>query len=342
MSGRFRRFRRSRRFLRSRRTTALALGAVGAALVAVVAVPVATAGEPAAAAVIEVGNANELRAALTSVGPGDTIQLAAGVYSGVFRATTPGTAGAPITLTGPADAQLRSNGGGYGLHLDGASHWNLRGFTVTGGQKGIVTDAADEVHIDSVTVHGLTMEAVHFRNSSSNGSLTNSTIYDTGNDGRGMGEGVYVGSAGGTGDRSDNILIRGNTLGPGIGGENIDIKEGTSGARIIDNTFDGSGLTGANYDDSWVDIKGNDVLVEGNTGVNTTNDGFQVHTVQNGWGCRAVFRDNHSDLTGASGPDRLAINVTNYDPADCPVTVAGSNTVTGGNGLVNGGVPITD
>ncbi|UED87729.1 right-handed parallel beta-helix repeat-containing protein [Streptomyces profundus] len=335
----------SPRSRRSRRTTALALGAAGAVLTvgaASLGIPTATAGEPGAAAVIEVGNANELRNALTAAGPGDTIQLASGVYQGVFRTSVSGAAGAPITLTGPTDAVLRSNGGGYGLHLDGASHWNLTGFTVTAGQKGIVTDAADEVHIDRVTVHGLDMEAVHFRNSSSNGSLTNSTIHDTGNDGRGMGEGVYVGSAGGTSDRSDNILIQGNTIGPGVGGENIDIKEGTTGARIIGNTFDGSGLTGANYDDSWVDIKGNDVLVEGNVGVNTTNDGFQIHTVQNGWGCGTVFRDNHSDLTGASGPDRLAINVTNHHPEDCPVTVAGSNTVTGGNGLVNDGVPIQD
>lgn len=289
-------------------------------------------------AVIDVSTADELEDALASARPGDTVQLADGEYRGNFDATTSGSEGDPITLTGSRDAVLTA-GGGYGLHLDGASHWRLSGFTVTGGQKGIVMDGADGVHIDDVLVHTLAMEAVHWRASSSDGSITNSTIRDTGLDGRGMGEGVYVGSAGGTDDRSDNILIEGNTLGPGIGGENIDIKEGTTGARVIGNTFDGSGLTGANYDDSWVDIKGNDVLVEGNTGTNTTNDGFQTHEVQDGWGCGTVFRDNHADLSGASGPDQFAINVTNYD-ADCPVTVASDNTVEGGNGLTNPGIPV--
>ncbi|ONK09931.1 right-handed parallel beta-helix repeat-containing protein [Streptomyces sp. MP131-18] len=297
------------------------------------------AADRAATAVLDVTDADELAQALADAAPGDTIRLADGTYQGNFDATTSGTEGAPITLTGSSGAVLTARGG-YGLHLDGASYWNLSGFTVTGGQKGIVTDAADHVHIDAVTVHGLTMEAVHFRNSSSHGSLTDSTIHDTGNDGRGMGEGVYVGSAGGTDDHSDHVLIRGNTLGPGIGGENIDIKEGTTGARIIGNTFDGSGLTGANYDDSWVDIKGNHVLVEGNTGVHTTNDGFQTHEVQAGWGCHTVFRGNHADLTGSAGPDRYAINVTSHDPETCPVTVTGDNTVTGGNGLTNPGIPV--
>ncbi|KAB8163775.1 sheath polysaccharide-degrading enzyme [Streptomyces sp. 3MP-14] len=291
------------------------------------------------AAVVEVGTADELEAALAAVVPGDTIRLADGEYRGNFDATRSGSASEPITLVGSRDAVLTA-GGGYGLHLDGAAHWRLTGFTVTGGQKGIVMDAADDVHIDDVLVHTLTMEAVHWRNSSSDGSITNSTIRDTGLDGRGMGEGVYVGSAGGTDDRSDNILIRGNTLGPGIGGENIDVKEGTTGTRIIDNTFDGSGLTGANFDDSWVDIKGNDVLVEGNTGTRTTNDGFQTHQVRDGWGCGTVFRANHADLTGATGPDRYAINVTHHDPDACPVTVAADNTVEGGNGLTNPGVPV--
>lgn len=100
-------------------------------------------------------------------------------------------------------------------------------------------------------------------------------IHDTGNDGRGMGEGVYVGSANTLSDRSDNVQIPGNTIGPDVGGENIDIKEGTTGARIVGNTFDGNGLTGAHYDDSWVDVKGNNLLVENNTGRNTTNDGYQ-------------------------------------------------------------------
>ncbi|WP_156725500.1 right-handed parallel beta-helix repeat-containing protein [Streptomyces apocyni] len=305
-----------------------------------VAVPSDADAETEAVAVVPVRNAAELKGALAAAKPGDTIQLADGTYRGNFKAYASGRGSAPITLTGSGGAVLRARGG-YGLHLNGASYWNLSGFTVTGGQKGIMLDAADHVHINSVTVHGLAMEGVHFRNSSSDGSIRNSTVYDTGNNGRGMGEGIYVGSAGGTSDGSDRVLIENNTLGPDIGGESIDIKEGTTGARIIGNTFDGSGLTGAHFDDSWVDIKGNDVLVAHNTGTHTTNDGFQTHTVQDGWGCRATFRGNTSDLRGASGPSRYAINVTNYAQGSCPVTITRDNTVTGGRALTNPGVPVT-
>lgn len=330
--------------MRSRSRTLVTVPAAAALAVAgLVAAGTTSHGAPTrAAGTIPVSNASELKDALASAEPGDTIQLVDGTYQGNFKTTASGSAGSPITLTGSAKAVLTA-GGGYGLHLNGASYWTVKGITVTGGQKGIVADSAEGVVIDSVTVHGLDMEAVHFRNSSKNGVIKNSKIYDTGNDDRGMGEGVYVGSSGGVGsDESDNVLIQGNTIGPDIGGENIDIKEGTTGTKIIGNTFDGSGLTGNNYDDSWVDIKGNDVLVEDNTGKNTTNDGFQTHDVDDGWGCNATFRGNKSDLSGSAGPDQYAINVSNYDAQNCPVTVAKDNTVTGGKGLTNPGVPVSD
>ncbi|MEU2436327.1 right-handed parallel beta-helix repeat-containing protein [Streptomyces rubradiris] len=290
-------------------------------------------GPASAAGTVEVTTAAQLKTALAAARPGDTIHLADGTYTGNFKATTPATAAARITLTGSPGAVLTADGG-YGLHLNGASYWTVGGLTVTGGQKGIMVDAARGVVLDGVTVHGLDMEGVHFRASSADGVIRNSRIYDTGNDGRGMGEGVYVGTANTLSDRSDRVLILDNTIGPDVGGENVDIKEGTTGARIIGNTFDGSGLTGANYDDSWVDVKGNDVLVQDNTGTATTNDGYQTHTQQPGWGCGTVFKGNKSTLTGATGATRLAINVSNHS-ATCPATVHGTNTVTGGNGLTN-------
>ncbi|MFJ7253447.1 right-handed parallel beta-helix repeat-containing protein [Streptomyces sp. NPDC098085] len=289
-----------------------------------------------AATVIDVSTAAQLKSALTAAAPGDTIRLADGTYTGNFKATVPGTTSARITLTGSAQAVLTA-GGGYGLHLNGASYWTVKGITVTGGQKGIVADTATGVVIDSVTVHDLDMEGVHFRKSSKDGVIKNSRIYDTGRDGRGMGEGVYVGTAGDLSDRSDRVQILNNTIGPGVGGENVDIKEGTTGAKITGNTFDGSGLTGAHYDDSWVDVKGNNVLVDGNKGSRTTNNGYETHTQQSGWGCGTVFRNNTSDLSGSTGDKRIAINVTNYG-ASCPTTVYSSNTVTGGKGLTNIGV----
>ncbi|MFJ4579795.1 right-handed parallel beta-helix repeat-containing protein [Streptomyces echinatus] len=294
-------------------------------------------GPAAAATTLEVTTAAQLKSALGAAGPGDTIHLADGTYTGNFKATTPATASARITLTGSPRAVLTA-GGGYGLHLNGASYWTVSGVTVTGGQKGIMIDSARGVVVDGVTVHGLDMEGVHFRNSSTDGVIRNSRIYDTGNDGRGMGEGVYVGTANTLSDKSDRVQILANTIGPDVGGENVDIKEGTTGARIVGNTFDGSGLTGANYDDSWVDVKGDDVLVQDNTGTRTSNDGYQTHTQQSGWGCGTVFRGNKSTLTGATGSTQLAIDVTNSSTG-CRTTVYAGNTVAGGKGLTN--IPVT-
>ncbi|MEU9334785.1 right-handed parallel beta-helix repeat-containing protein [Streptomyces sp. NPDC048290] len=318
--------------IRTPLTSLLALALTTGGLLAT-AVPAVTAAPAGTAAVLDVSTAAQLKSALTAARPGDTIRLADGTYTGNFKATTAATASARITLTGSARAVLTA-GGGYGLHLNGASYWTVSGLTVTGGQKGIMIDTATGVVVDGVTVHGLDMEGVHFRKSSTDGLIKNSRIYDTGNDGRGMGEGVYVGTANTLSDKSDRVQIRNNTIGPDVGGEGIDIKEGTTGAQIVGNTFDGRGLTGANYDDSWVDVKGNNVLVDGNTGKNTTNDGFQTHTQQSGWGCGTVFRNNRSTLTGATGSTQLAINVTNSS-ASCKTTVHSSNTVTGGRGLTN-------
>ncbi|GAA3366375.1 hypothetical protein GCM10017744_073100 [Streptomyces antimycoticus] len=42
--------------------------------------------------------------------------------------------------------------GGYGLRLNGASYWTVRGITVRGGREGIRIDAARSVTVDSVSV----------------------------------------------------------------------------------------------------------------------------------------------------------------------------------------------
>ncbi|MEV8021587.1 sheath polysaccharide-degrading enzyme [Streptomyces sp. NPDC086554] len=318
--------------MRTRRTLLLSALAATAATGGLAFVAMASP-TPGAAEVIEVSTAAELKSALTEASPGDTIHLADGTYSGNFKTGTAASSGSRITLTGSSKAVLTA-GGGYGLHLDGASYWTVQGITVTGGQKGIVIDSAKGVVVDTVTVHGLDMEGVHFRKSSSDGVIKNSRIYDTGNDDRGMGEGVYVGSANTLSDKSDNVRILGNTIGPDVGGEAIDLKEGTTGGEVSGNTFDGKGLTGNNYDDSWIDVKGNDYVVENNTGKNTTNNGYETHSKEAGWGCGTVFRDNKSDLTGSTGDKQLAINVTNYSDS-CRTTVYASNTVTGGKGLTN-------
>ncbi|WP_447007773.1 cellulose binding domain-containing protein [Saccharothrix isguenensis] len=320
---------------------------------------------------VDVSTAAQLQAALAAATPGQTIRMAAGVYRGAFAITRPGTAAAPITLTGPADAVLVNDGPsgsgpgcptptpgwdpGYGLWLHDAPHWNLAGFTVRESKKGIVADNSHHTVIDRVHVHHVDEEAVHFRRSSADSVLRDSTISHTGLVQQGYGEAVYIGSAnsnwachGNSGgvDRSDRVQVLGNRVGPGVTAEHIDVKEGTVDGVIRGNTFDGTGISGQNSADSWVDVKGMGYLIEGNTGTfaapGTFANGYETHnpvtTPSFTNGCGNVWRDNRSDLGGV-GQYAIRITSTSKCPG-VPNVVHASNTVTRAvNGLTN--IPVT-
>jgi hypothetical protein len=289
-------------------------------------------------------DAPSLAAALAAAQPGQTIGLADGSYLGdtvrdrsgdepgrfVVRAS--GTRSQPITLCGSRQAVLDGGGpgGGYGLHLEGVQYWRLEGFTVSGASKGIVLDHSSHNVIDHVGVTNIGMEGVHFRSFSSGNVLRRSDITHTGVRSAGYGEGVYLGSAnsnwgtytGGLPDRSDRNRVVGNSIAY-TGGENIDVKEGTTGGVIRHNLLDSDGMSGENSADSWIDVKGNGYLITGNHGIHTSvtldparykgcdaprdpnfpeaNDapfcnGFEVHTAVAGWGEDDVFTGNVLDV----------------------------------------------
>lgn len=264
---------------------------------------VATPLSASAATAVTVSTAAQLTSALASATPGTVITLADGKYVGKFTGAQSGTAGAPITMTGSRRAVLTTGSAtqsGYALHLT-APYWNLSGFSVTQAAKGIVLDNSDFSVIDGVNVGSIGQEAVHVRTSSSNVTIRNSLIHDTGLKTPAYGEGIYVGSAKSnwgsvmgsstTPDRSDNVIVERNTI-TNTTAEGIDIKEGTTGGRIIQNSFHRAGWSGENSADSWVDIKGNGYTISGNTGDSTLLDAFQVHSVLTGWGGQNAFSWN--------------------------------------------------
>lgn len=242
---------------------------------------VATLALSVSASTHQVHTAAQLATALSQVKAGDTIQLADGEYHGSFKAHSSGTAKKPILLTGSRKAMLSSTS--YGLHLEGCSHWELKGFTIHNSKKGLVLDKSSHNTIDSIEVHNINEEGVHFRKDSSDNVLRNSDIHNTGLKAPGFGEGVYIGSAVShwenthKPDRSDRNRIEHNTIGPHVSGESIDVKEGTCCGTIANNHFDGSGMTGVHFADSWIDLKGDKYLVEKNTGTHSIKDGIQVH-----------------------------------------------------------------
>jgi parallel beta-helix repeat protein len=253
---------------------------------------------------VTVSTAEQLEDALAAAAPGDSIRLSPGTYRGHFSAETSGTPDAPITLCGSADSILDGGGirRGYVLHLDNVSNWVLRGFTVQNGQKGVMADGTTGSLIENLTVTETGDEAIHLRDFSTDNTVSGNTISHTGNRKPKFGEGIYLGTAESNWcdvsdcepDRSDRNVVTGNRI-SATSSESIDIKEGTSGGIVRDNEFDGSAILDA---DSWVDVKGNGYLIEGNTGVNSPGDGFQTHEIIDGWGTDNVFSDNHAEVNG--------------------------------------------
>jgi len=155
------------------------------------------------------------------------------------------------------------------------------GFTVSNSKKGVVLDGANHNLLENIDVNHIEDEAVHFRKDSSDNTLKSSTISHTGLKQPGYGEGLYFGSAvsnwvDGKPDKSNRNKAINNHFGPNIAAEAIDIKEGTEGGLIDGNTFDGTGMSGENSADSWIDVKGDDYTISNNKGSKTLLDGFQV------------------------------------------------------------------
>ena len=281
---------------------------------------------------VHVRTAEELTAALAAAGPGTVIALRDGTYSGNFTGTAVGSPEAPIFICGSREAVLDAGGPkeGYVLHLDGAQCWRVVGFTVSNGQKGVMADGVVGSVIQQLHVTGTGDEAIHLRRFSSDNVVRGNEVDTTGLRRDKFGEGIYVGTAVSNWctisdcrpDRSDRNVVVGNRI-SNTGSESVDIKEGTTGGAVRGNTFDGAGMTGA---DSWVDIKGNAWVIEGNTGTRSPLDGFQTHQILDDWGDWNLFRGNTADVQGDGFGYALRPVANNVLSCDNNATAAGSGT----------------
>lgn len=273
---------------------------------------------------VKVSTAAGLTAALAKATPGTQISLAPGTYTGNFVASAKGTAAKPIALCGPRTAIL--DGGaidrGYTLHLNGAQYWQVSGFTVRGGMKGVMADNAQANRIEGLAVTGVGDEALHLRRGSSDNLVRGNVIQRAGLRTPAIGEGVYVGSAQSNWceltsclpDRSDRNVVELNDISLTTA-EAVDIKEGTTGGMLRKNSFAGAGMTTA---DSWVDVKGNGWTISENTGNGSPVDGFQLHRVLEGWALDNVFTGNNATVNGTgygftitTNKDRNQVTCTN-------------------------------
>lgn len=242
---------------------------------------------------------------------GDPRLDAGGTPTGVFYSGASGTSSNHIIIKGcdPANPPVlkgsATNDGSYGIHLTG-DYWEIRDVIVNTAQKGIMIDNGNNNLIYKAEIHNIGDEGVHFRDGSSYNTLDNSNIHDTGKYQAGYGEGAYVGSDESAAYEHAVIgnVIRNTTFGPGITAEHIDIKEGADGTVVEFCSFNGTGISGANSADSFVDVKGVNSKIYNNTGNRNGNsnvvDAFQnrTHGTSYPTGINNDFKDNTVNLDG--------------------------------------------
>ncbi|WP_395820823.1 DNRLRE domain-containing protein [Archangium minus] len=292
----------------------------------------------------------DIQNAMKNAAPGSTLVIASGTYTGnrstsgdpggqgLFYSGRSGTASSPIILkscdpSNPAILKgVAVNDGSYGIHLTG-DYWQIRDLIITNAQKGIIVDNGNHNVLSHVEVHLIGDEGVHFRDGSSYNTLEHSKIHDTGNYQPGYGEGAYVGS-----DASSPYehvvvgnVIRYTNFAGGITAEHIDIKEGADGTVVEYCTFDGTGISGTNSADSFVDVKGVNSLIRYNEGYRNGNafvvDAFQVRTHGSGYatGVNNRFQNNTVDLDAAAGYVVYATSATTGTTASGDVRIGGGN-----------------
>lgn len=254
---------------------------------------------------VTVANSKQLQAAISHAKAGQTILLEAGIYttahsSAIFKradgtddvrdyyfwAKGNGSQDKKITLKSKSSTdQAIISGGhwqnkGYGLFITG-KHWVIKNIKVANAAKGIVIDQSEDVLLDNVEVYDIGQEGVHVRDGSSRTIINQLNLHDVGKRNDGFGEGIYIGSDNSvwfegdgkkTGEKGlkykksvNNTVIQNSIIGPNITAEPFDIKEGSYNTLIQHNKIYGAGISGANYADSHIDIKGTDVIVRGNT-----------------------------------------------------------------------------
>lgn len=258
---------------------------------------------------VDVSTTEALFIAMRGAKPGDVIRVASGTYDyttyqGAQKIDTAaeGTQAAPITLTA-ADPQNppvitgSSTENGYVIQITG-DYWILENLKITTSQKGIVLDNSNHSVIRNCEVYNIGAEAIAIRDGSSYCTVKDSYIHHTGTVTPGYGEGIYIGSAQsvtGFDYQCDYNTVDGCTF-QNVAAEHIDVKEYTTGTEIMNCTFYGDGMAGANYAGSFIDIAGNDVNVHDNIGYRNQNAqivaAFELHNQVEDWGYHCIFTNN--------------------------------------------------
>lgn len=262
-----------------------------------------------------VSTTDELQSALAAATAGDIIIASPGTYeatitsgqiatgdggtvtrSWYFRAEAEGSSDAPITLKSedPDDPAILSGAGweesGYTLYVTG-DYWVIEDIAVTEGAKGIMLSNSNYSEINNVEIYDIGQEGLHIIDGSSYNTIDGLNLHDVGKNDDGYGEGIYIGSDNSVwweGDGEDtgesglyyhrdvhDNLITNSTIGPNITAEPFDIKEGAYANIVEYSVIYGTGISGNNFADSHIDIKGYETIIRYNTFYQNENENIE-------------------------------------------------------------------
>lgn len=259
---------------------------------------------------VNISTTEQLLDALADAKPGDKLILAPGTYQNdvwkgnwaAFFSESSGTAEQPITICSadPDDPAVLcgvSQENKIALHIMG-EYWNIENIVACEAAKGIILDKGSNSNIIGCEVYNTGTEGIHLRDDTSNCLIENCYIHDCGTVSPQYGEGIYIGSAKGTTEYGFDChynTVR-NCRISNVGADCIDIKEYTLGALVEDCIFDGSGIKGLNGADSFIEVKGNNVIVRNNIGYQNGNEkvlyAVDLYMAVDGWGQNSRIYDN--------------------------------------------------
>jgi len=276
--------------------------------------------------VVNVETADELEDALSDAEAGDKIVLASGTYIGNFDLSVGGSQYSPIWIVAEDASDMPVlDGDDYNNDTvlsingrddddpanEGISYIYIEGIAITNSRTGIAVDQADYVTIDGVDVYDIGQAGIHIRDGSAYNIIKDSYVHNVGLYNVKYGEGIYIGSDYTKWDSNaevyepsrsydpavDYTQILNNVVGPNVTAEHIDVKEGSSYAYIINNTFNAAGMNDIiNGGLSYIDFKGNYAEAAYNTGDQNDNayfeNAFEINEKWDGWGYYNNIHDN--------------------------------------------------
>lgn len=195
---------------------------------------------------VDLSPGDDVAALTASLGPGDVITFAPGVYElpGSVTWTGEGTADAPITLRADgAGVILRGTGTGHVVQIRNAAHLIVRGLVIEGAQarfdnvdddyNGLRVEASSDITLEDLEIHKVGATALVFAGNTARMAVRRAHLHDSRE-----GNGLYAGCNDASCWMQESV-IEGCWIHdlPAQGGDGIEFGNGNQGNLVRDNVI---------------------------------------------------------------------------------------------------------